>query len=42
MAKKIEAASGNGIDVFLYDWYYKNDGPFLQRCLEALKIHYLK
>ena len=34
MAKKIEVASSHGIDVFLYDWYYKNDGPFLQRCLE--------
>lgn len=34
MAKKIEIASSHGIDIFLYDWYYKNDGPFLQRCLE--------
>ena len=34
MAKKIDIASSHGIDIFLYDWYYKNDGPFLQRCLE--------
>ena len=34
MAKKINAASSHGIDIFLYDWYYKDDGPFLQRCLE--------
>lgn len=34
MAKKINVASSHGIDVFLYDWYYKNDGPFLQRCLD--------
>lgn len=34
MAKKIDVASSHGIDIFLYDWYYKNDGPFLQRCLD--------
>lgn len=34
MAKKIEVASSHGVDVFLYDWYYKDEGPFLQRCLE--------
>jgi hypothetical protein len=34
MAKKIEIASSHGVDVFLYDWYYKDEGPFLQRCLE--------
>ena len=34
MAKKIEVASSHGVDVFLYDWYYKDEGSFLQRCLE--------
>lgn len=34
MAKKIAAAAGHGIDVFLFDWYYYNDGPFLERALE--------
>ena len=34
MAKKIDVASSHGIDIFLYDWYYTNDGPFLQTCLE--------
>ncbi len=34
MAKKIDAAADNGIDIFLYDWYYRKEGPFLQRCLE--------
>ena len=34
MAKKIEVASSHGIDIFLYDWYYRNNGPFLQRCLD--------
>ena len=34
MSRKIRAASGHGIDVFIFDWYYYNDGPFLNRCLE--------
>ena len=34
MAQKIEAAADHGVDVFIYDWYYYDDGPFLQRGLE--------
>jgi hypothetical protein len=34
MARKIEAASSNGIDAFIFDWYYYNDGIFLERGLE--------
>lgn len=34
MAKKIDAAADHGIDAFIFDWYYYNDGPFLQRGLE--------
>lgn len=34
MAQKIEAASSNGIDVFIFDWYYYNDGLFLEKALE--------
>ena len=34
MAKKIEAAANNGINVFIFDWYYYQDGPFLQGCLD--------
>lgn len=34
MAKKIEAASIHGIDAFIFDWYYYDDGPFLERGLE--------
>lgn len=34
MAMKIDTAYKYGIDVFLFDWYWYNDGPFLQRCLE--------
>ena len=33
-ARKIDAAAEHGIDAFLFDWYYYNDGPFLQRGLE--------
>ncbi len=34
MAGKIDAAAEHGIDVFLYDWYWYDDGPFLERGLE--------
>jgi len=34
MAKKIDAAADHGIDVFIFDWYYYNDGPFLNRALD--------
>jgi hypothetical protein len=34
MEMKINAASEYGVDVFIYDWYYYNDGPFLERGLE--------
>jgi hypothetical protein len=29
MAQKIDAAADHGIDAFIFDWYYYNDGPFL-------------
>jgi hypothetical protein len=34
MARKIDAAADHGIDAFLFDWYYYDDGPFLERGLE--------
>jgi hypothetical protein len=34
MAQKINAAADHGIDVFLFDWYMYQDGPFLNRCLD--------
>jgi len=34
MEKKIDAAADYGIDVFIFDWYWFEDGPFLERCLE--------
>jgi hypothetical protein len=34
MAKKIDAAADHGLDAFLFDWYYYDDGPFIERALE--------
>ncbi len=34
MAKKIAAAADHGIDAWIFDWYWYNDGPFLARGLE--------
>jgi hypothetical protein len=31
---KIAAAAGHGVDVLLFDWYWHNTGPFLERALE--------
>ena len=34
MAQKIEAAASHGIDAFIFDWYYYNGGPYLNRGLD--------
>jgi len=34
MAQKIDCAADHGIDAFIFDWYYHEDGPFLERALE--------
>ena len=34
MEMKIDAAADNGLTYWIFDWYYYNDGPFLNRCLE--------
>jgi len=34
MAKKIDAAADHHIDGFIYDWYWYDDGAFLERGLE--------
>ncbi len=34
METKIAAAAGHGIDYWIFDWYWYDDGPFLERCLE--------
>ncbi len=39
MRKKIAAAANHGIDAFLFDWYYYDDGPFLNACLYRGYLH---
>src|SRR5688500_15474523 len=34
MAQKIDAAAAHGIDAFIFDWYYYDDGPYLERALD--------
>ncbi len=34
MEKKIKTASAYGVDGFIFDWYWYDDGPFRNRCLE--------
>jgi hypothetical protein len=34
MARKINAAADHGISAFIFDWYYYNDGPFLDRPID--------
>ena len=34
MEKKIAAAADHGISAFIFDWYWYEDGPYLQRALE--------
>ena len=34
MEMKIDAAADHGVDYWIFDWYWYNDGPFLGRCLE--------
>lgn len=34
MAQKIDAAADHGIDAFIFDWYWYDDGPYLSRALD--------
>jgi hypothetical protein len=34
MSQKIDAAADHGINVFIFDWYYYNDGAFLESPLD--------
>jgi hypothetical protein len=34
MANKINAAADHGLSAFIFDWYYYNDGPFLNRPID--------
>ncbi len=33
MARQIDAAADHGVNVFIYDWYWYDDRPFLEQCL---------
>jgi len=35
MSKKIDAAANAGIDAFIFDWYWYEDKPYLNRALDA-------
>jgi hypothetical protein len=39
MEQKIDAAADHGIDAFIFDWYYYDDGPYLDRPID---LGYLK
>jgi len=39
MAQKIAAAADYGVNAFIFDWYYYNDGPYLD---DALDVGFLK
>ena len=34
MEMKIDAAADHAVDYWIFDWYWYNDGPYLNRCLE--------
>jgi hypothetical protein len=34
MAQKISAAADHGVNAFIFDWYYYNDGPYLDDALD--------
>jgi hypothetical protein len=34
MAKKIDAAADHGLSAFIFDWYWYEQGPYLERALE--------
>jgi hypothetical protein len=35
MEKKIDAAADHGVDYWIFDWYWLDNGPFLRRCIEG-------
>lgn len=39
MAQKIAAAAEYGVNVFIFDWYYYNDGPYLGDALDEGFLH---
>ena len=39
MEQKIAAAADHGVDAFIFDWYYYNDGPFLDGAIDGGYLH---
>lgn len=39
MEKKIAAAADHNIDAFIFDWYWYENGPMHERCLEEGYLH---
>ena len=39
MAQKIAAAADYGVNAFIFDWYYYDDGPYLEGALEEGFLH---
>ena len=39
MAQKIAAAADYGVNAFIFDWYYYNDGPYLEGALDEGFLH---
>ena len=39
MAQKIAAAAAYGVNAFIFDWYYYNDGPYLDDALDQGFLH---
>jgi len=39
MAQKIAAAAKYGVNAFIFDWYYYNDGPYLDDALDQGFLH---
>jgi len=39
MAQKINAAADYGVNAFIFDWYYYNDGPYLEAALDEGFLH---
>jgi len=39
MERKIDAAADHGLDAFIFDWYYHDEGPFLEGALDRGFLH---
>jgi len=38
MEKKINAAADHGVNVFLFDWYWYDESPFLESTMESFPL----